>query len=153
MEFFVKQWESLMQNARQANSQARYEYSLELNHSALTVSRQNFPLLFEKQPERAIQDVLVSYFSAIDNCIALSEFEEAQDLFGEALYFLGTSNGQLGQSEAQRSATFHGTTKLYYEWCQFIHHHRGHVSGAQRHAFQLSITRLASLRNQANNLH
>ena len=149
----VKEWEGLMSDAQTAYANAHFEYSLELNNTALKMSKENFPELFKKNAEQAIATVLVSYFSAIDNCKTLEDYPKAQQLFNSALNFLHTEKIKSGLTLQQQTAIFRGASQIYKEWCEFINAHHIDVPDSKRQAFQSSINNLSSFRNSGVDLH
>lgn len=153
MKNLLQQWESLMDDAQTAYASAHFEHSLELNNSALTLSKKNFPALFESNAEQAIATVLVSYFSAIDNCETLAEYPKAQSLFNSALHFLHGEKVKPGLTMKQQTAIFRGASQIYREWCEFINAHRIDVTDSKRSEFQSSINNLSRLGNSGVNLH
>ena len=153
MENLVQQWESLMNDAQTAYASAHFEHSLELNNSALALSKQSFPELFKKNAEKAVATVLVSYFSAIDNCETLADFPRAQQLFNSALHFLHSEKMKADLSMQQQNAILRGASQIYKEWCEFINAHRTDIPESNHQQFQSSINRLSSLRNSAVTLN
>ncbi|WP_146201370.1 hypothetical protein [Leucothrix arctica] len=153
MKNLVQLWENLMDDAHAAYANAQFEYSLELNNSALALSKKNFPALFENNAEQAIATVLVSYFSAIDNCETLSDYPKAQNLFNSALNFLHGEKVKPHLKIQQQTAIFRGASLIYREWCEFINAHRIDISDTKRSQFQSSINNLSDLRNSGINLH
>ncbi|RVU84637.1 hypothetical protein EOL70_10280 [Leucothrix sargassi] len=142
-----------MSDAQTAYASAHFEHSLELNNSALALSKENFPSLFKKNAEQAVATVLVSYFSSIDNCETLADYPKAQQLFNSALHFLHTEKLKADLSTQQKTALFRGALQINKEWCEFINAHNDQIPSASREAFQLSINRLSSFRECGINLH
>lgn len=153
MDNHVQRWETLMSDAQTAYVNAQFEHSLELNNSAISLSKENFNSLFQKNAEKAIATVLVSYFSAIENCQTLANHQKAQQLFNSALHFLHGEKLKSGLTQKQQTAIFRGASQIYKEWCEFINAHSNQVPESRRHDFQTSLRQLSSLKASSLQLH
>ena len=149
----MKHWEQLTRDARRAFQNHSYLHALELNHSALLFSKRHFNGLFEKDADRAIAAVLVSYFNAIDNHLALYDFNKARSVFDNALRFLIVVHSKPQLSEQQFTAILHGASHLHSEWCRFLQTNEDEISELNITGFQASIDALSDSRQVFTPLH
>lgn len=153
MDVPITHWEELMRHARRAFQECAYREALELNTSALLFSKRHFNQLFELDADRAIAAVLVSYFNAIDNHLALYDFIKARECFDNALSFLIAVNAKPQLSEKQKHAILHGASHLHNEWCRFLKANQNDVSDLKLSAFQASLAALSAQNHHAVILH
>lgn len=153
MDVPITHWEELMRHARRAYQENAYQDALELNNSALLFSKRHFNQLFQQDADRAIAAVLVSYFNAIDNHLALYDFIKARECFDNALSFLISVNSRSHMSEHQAEAVLHGASHLHNEWCRFLNVNKNDSSDLKLSAFQASLAALYSQRHHSVALH
>lgn len=149
----ITHWEALMRHARQAYQENAYQEALDLNNSALLFSKRHFNQLFEQDADRAIAAVLVSYFNAIDNHLALYDFIKARVCFDNALSFLVAVKSRVQLSELQAEAILHGVSHLQNEWCRFLQVNQNEISDLKLSVFQASLEALASNKQSSIRLH
>jgi len=149
----ITHWEELMRYARRAYQENAYQDALELNNSALLFSKRHFNQHFEHDADKAIATVLVSYFNAIDNHLALYDFIKARACFDNALSFLISVKSRVKVSELQTEAILHGASHLHNEWCRFLTANKNEVSDLKIPAFQASLEALSSHCHHSVQLH
>lgn len=153
MDVPITHWEELMRHARRAYQENAYQDALDLNNSALLFSKRHFNQLFDQDADRAIAAVLVSYFNAIDNHLALYDFIKARECFDNALSFLIAVNAKPQMTESQTDAMLHGASHLHNEWCRFLKANQNGVSDLKLSAFQASLSALSSQGHHSVSLH
>lgn len=149
----ITHWEELMRHARRAYQENAYQDALELNNSALLFSKRHFNQLFDHDADKAIAAVLVSYFNAIDNHLALYDFIKARACFDNALSFLISAKSRPLISEYQADAILHGVSHLHNEWCRFLTANQNEVSDFKIPVFQASLEALSSHSHHSIQLH
>lgn len=153
MDVPIFHWEELMRHAKKAFQENAYQDALDLNTSALLFSKRHFEHLFDQDADRAIAAVLVSYFNAIDNHIALYNFIKARACFDNALSFLIAARSKKSLTDTQAEAILHGISHLHNEWCRFLQANQHEISDLKLSTFQVSLETLSSQCHQSIRLH
>ncbi|XPF93980.1 hypothetical protein ACM9HF_18505 [Colwellia sp. RE-S-Sl-9] len=143
----MKEWESIMREAKQAFNDKVFSVAIFLNKQALDVANDRFNEYVNEDAEKSVAAVMVSYFSLADSYIQIRDFQQAYSIYQQSFSFLQVITSDLYKNRELEVAASHGMSHLKNEWYLFIKHHENKLqtlTPSLIHQFQKNLNQLMS---------